>query len=249
VFSDLVAAPPLIWLGASLPVLGYVALLWFLCRGTEPSTLRLAAFAWGVVAAPALSMHANNALYARAPDLTPVLLAPAVEEVAKAAAIALLFLVPDGGARSGVILGGLAGLGFSLTENVGYLMIAAVQDGSTGLWRAIWVRGIVAGAKHGLFTATAGAAIGWARRASATTTRIIGFAVAGLTAAVAQHALWNGIASHVITDVLCNAPSPGGSCAGPDRVDLLVSVPALTAICLAPGALALRWVTRANQNR
>ncbi len=242
--SDLLAAPPLIWLGASLPVLGYVALLWCTCRGPERSTLRLAAFTWGMVAAPALSMHVNDALLARVPDLTPVLLAPLVEEVAKGAAIALLFLVPNGGVRTGVILGGLSGLGFSLTENVGYLTIAALQDGSAGVWRAIWLRGIVAGAKHALFTATAGAAIGWARDATASTRRIVGFAVAGLAAAVSQHVLWNGVASRVITDVLCHATSPGGPCAGPDAVDLLVRVPAFTAICLAPSALALVLVAR-----
>ena len=242
--SDLVTAPPLIWLGVSLPVVGYVALLWLLWRGSESFTLRLAAFAWGAIAAPALSMHANDALYARAPDLTPVLFAPFVEETVKAAAIALLFFVADGGVRSGVMLGGLAGLGFSMAENVGYLMMAAVQDGPAGVWRAIWLRGIVAGAKHALFTATAGAAIGWARRMPATTSRALGFAVTGFAAAVAQHALWNDVASQVITDALCNAASPGGSCAGPDAVDLLVRVPAFTVICLTPGVLALVAITR-----
>jgi RsiW-degrading membrane proteinase PrsW (M82 family) len=238
------AAPPPILLGATIPVLGYVVLLCLMRRGCDRSTLLLAAFTWGVVVAPALSLHVDDALLARAPDLTPVLLAPLVEEVAKAAALALLFLVPAGGVRTGMALGGLVGLGFTLTENVGYLTLAALQDGSAGIWRAIWLRGVVAGAKHAVFTATAGAAIGWARDRGASTRRLVGFAVAGLVAAVSQHVLWNGVASSVIADVLCHATSPHGSCAGPDGVDLFVRVPVLAAICLAPGVLVLRFVAR-----
>jgi RsiW-degrading membrane proteinase PrsW (M82 family) len=244
VSSDIAVAPPEMLLGAAIPVVGYVVLLWLAWRGPERATVRLAAFAWGVLAAPAIAVHANDLLLARAPDLTPVLFAPLVEEIAKAAALALLLVVPNGGIRTGIGLGALAGLGFSLTENIGYLTLAALQDGTTGMWRAIWLRGVVGGSKHAVFTATAGAAIGWARGARASTRRIAGFAVAGLAAAVLQHVLWNGVASRVVTDVLCHATSPGGWCAGPDAVDLLVRIPVLTVMCLAPGVLGLVVVAR-----
>jgi len=241
--SEIAVAPPEMLLGAALPVAAYVVLLWSAWRGPERATVRLAAFVWGVVAAPKIAVHVDDLLLARAPDLTPVLLAPLVEEIAKAAALGLLLLVPNGGVRTGILLGALVGLGFSLTENIGYLTLAALQDGSTGMWRAIWLRGVVGGSKHAIFTATTGAAVGWARLAPSArhATAVV---AAGFAGAVAQHVLWNGVASYAITGVLCHAPQPGGPCAGPDTVDILVRLPALTAGCLAPGLLALATFAR-----
>lgn len=246
--SEIAVAPPEMVLGAALPVVAYVVLLWLAWRGPERPTVRLAAFAWGVFAAPAIAVRANDLLLARAPDLTPVLLAPLVEEIAKAAALALLLLVPHGGMRTGILLGALAGLGFSLTENIGYLTLAALQDGPTGMWRAIWLRGVVGGSKHAVFTATTGAAVGWARLAPSLR-RAIGVVAAGFAGAVAQHVLWNGVASHAIIGVLCHATQPGGPCAGPDTADVLVRIPALTVGCLAPGALALAACARQARGR
>src|SRR5262249_33899434 len=132
--------PPPILLGAALPVLAWVVVLWIAARGSERAAVRLAAFSWGVVVAPALAMAANDALLARAPVLTPVVFAPVVEETAKAIALVLLLRVPRAGARVGIVLGALAGFGFSLTENVGYLTLAALADGASGIWRGIWLR-------------------------------------------------------------------------------------------------------------
>jgi RsiW-degrading membrane proteinase PrsW (M82 family) len=243
---ELAQTPPLILLGATLPVVGFVALVLWQVRAWRP--LLLVTFVWGAVAAPVLSLHANHALLAHAPALTPILLAPLVEEMAKAAVLGLLFLARDGGVRTGIACGALAGLGFSLTENVGYLTLAALQDGQAGVWRAIWLRGVVGGAKHAVFTATAGAALGRARVVRANVTRVE-LAVAGLAGAVAQHVLWNGVASYAITDVLCNAVRPGGPCGGPDAVDLLIRVPALTVACLGPGALVLVAISRRARER
>ena len=241
---ELAQTSPLILLGATLPVVGFVGLVLWRVRAWR--LLLLVAFVWGAVAAPALSLYANHALLARAPTLTPILLAPLVEEMAKAAVLGLLFLVRDGGVRSGIACGALAGLGFSLTENVGYLTLAALQDGPAGVWRAIWLRGVVGGAKHAVFTATTGAALGRARVARSNAARI-GLGVAGLAGAVAQHILWNGVASYAITNVLCNAVRPGGPCGGPDAADLLMRVPALTVACLAPGVLVLVAMSRRSR--
>lgn len=243
--SALAGAPPFILLGAALPVAGFTALLLWIARGWHERHRRLlVAFLWGVLVAPALSAYANDLLLARAPVLTPVLLAPLVEELAKAAVLGLLLLSSaDDGIRTGLVCGALTGLGFSLTENVGYLTLAAIQDGPGGVWRAIWLRGIVGGAKHPVFTATTGAAFGRARAMPAGAART-GLAIAGLGGAVLQHAVWNGVASRAITGVMCHAASAGGPCQGPDTVDLLVRIPPLILACLAPGLLGLAVVAR-----
>jgi RsiW-degrading membrane proteinase PrsW (M82 family) len=237
--TDLAQASPLILLGAALPVVGFAALVLWRVHAWRP--LLLVAFVWGAFAAPVLAVHANDALLVRAPVLTPVVLAPLVEEVAKALVLGLLFVVADGGVRSGIACGALAGLGFSLTENVGYLTLAAVQDGPAGVWRAIWLRGIVGGAKHPVFTATTGAALGRVRAMPAGAART-GVGIAGLGGAVLQHAVWNGVVSRAITDVMCHAASAGGPCQGPDTVDLLVRIPARILACIAPGLFGLAIV-------
>ena len=70
-------------------------------------------------------------------------------------------------AREGALLGALIGLGFELVENQHYLTLAAVQAGTAGLVRGVWVRGILGGLKHAVFTAITGAGLGWAREATA----------------------------------------------------------------------------------
>lgn len=242
------ATPPAIVLGAMLPIAGFLALVLRLDRnGDERRTLLLATFLWGAAVAPFLAARVNDALLARVPAVTPILLGPAVEELAKAAALALLVFVRPGelgGVRGGLVYGAVVGLGFTMAENLGSLTLAAVQGGPAGLERAIWVRGIVAGSRHAVFTATTGAAFGWARERPAQAARI-GLAVAGLVAAVLQHVVWNGIASRAITDVLCNAALPGGPCrVAPDPLDLFLWIPLIALAGVGPGLGLLAVIVR-----
>jgi hypothetical protein len=96
-----------------------------------------------------------------------------------------------------------------------------------------------------MFTAAVGAAIGWADDRGRRGTARAGAVALGLAAAIVLHAIWNGVLSHAITVVLCNAPPGGTACApAPDTSDLLLAVPALEAAFLIPSAAALRRVAR-----
>ena len=107
---------------------------------------------WGALGAAFLASAMNDALSvwvdavageegARA--FVPALGGPIVEEVTKAAGlVAILLLAPGAlaGLVDGIVCGALVGLGFTMTENIRYLTLAALQGGSAGLDRALWVR-------------------------------------------------------------------------------------------------------------
>jgi len=100
--------------------------------------------------------------------------------------------------------------------------------GAPGLGRSVYLRGLLAGADHAIFTATIGAGIGWARTAQAESVRRLAPVVAA-AAACLQHIAWNGVASEAIVGALCGAEVPGGACrAMPSDHDLVVVVPLLT---------------------
>src|SRR5262249_30768612 len=141
--------------------------------------------------------------------------------------------------RAGIVVGGAIGLGFAVAENAAYFLLAGVQGGASGLVRAIVVRGLLEGAVHPLFTASAGAGLGPARARSRPVPAVLGFA-----AAVGQHALWNGVASPAVSGILCDGMGPGGACRGdPDAYGLL-ALPLIVGTALAPGVVALATLAR-----
>jgi protease PrsW len=236
--------------GAVLPGLGYAVLLLWIARAARvrvrPAVVAFA-LVWGAgVAAPVASL-ANALLQARGWSLALVGVPP-VEEAAKAAVLVALVLfwrtaVRD--VRAGIVLGGLVGLGFAQLENLGYLLLARVQDGPAGLLRAIAVRGILEGAVHPVFTATTGAGLG-----AALTRRRVAPGLFGFAAAVTQHALWNGVASGAVNAVLCNGVTPTGACRGnPDAAHIILTVPFVVAASLAPGIIALTALARSANPR
>jgi protease PrsW len=246
-----IGTPSVVLLGALLPALGYVALvLWigYELRTRMSVTVALFAVGWGAgVAAPAAAL-VNDLLQAQLGTggwRLPVTGAPVLEEAAKAAALcALIALWPmeARGLRAGLVIGGLIGIGFSLAENIGYFLLAGVQGGPAGLVRAIAIRGFLEGAVHPLFAASTGAGVGAAR---ADAGRRALPALLGFGAAVAQHALWNGLASPTVNDILCNGTGPSGACRGdPDGVQILAIVPLVVAAALAPGVLTLTALAR-----
>jgi len=168
--------------------------------------------------------------------------APLVEELLKGLGVLLLLVLrPDAvrGARDGAFLGAMVGLGFEMVENRHYLTVAAVQAGVAGLWRGLWVRGVLAGLKHALFAAITGAGLGWARLAARGRRRLV-VPLGALGAAVVQHGVWNVVASQAITDALCSAPAPGAACQpAPPASALFLTVPLIVAFCMAPGTIGL----------
>jgi RsiW-degrading membrane proteinase PrsW (M82 family) len=204
--------------------------------------LMAAAFLWGALIAAPISQH----LAARW-RLDPVATAPVVEEALKAAPLVLLAATRVA-AFDLLVAAALAGLGFSATENVQYMQLAAVQGGDLGLARAVYLRGFLQGLNHAVFTGAVAAGLGWARVAHTAGMRALA-SVLGFGAAVGQHALWNGLGSGAVTGVLCNALARGGPCRNPDGVDLFVWIPLIVTAVIGPGALALLAVAHRAADR
>lgn len=244
--SGLAATPPVIAAAALLPPLGFAGVVVLLDRrDREPWMALAAAFLWGAAVAAPVSRWTNDLILAT-PALAPAapgLLGPAVEEVAKASALLVVLGVwrrTLADPVDGIVYGALAGLGFAAMENVGYYVLASLQGGAAGFARAVWLRGVLQGLNHAAFTATTGAAVGWAvARRDAGPAR--GLVVAlGVGLALLVHAVWNAIAAAAITQVLCAAPAPGAPCApAPARLDLLLTVPVLVGTFVGPTVAAL----------
>jgi RsiW-degrading membrane proteinase PrsW (M82 family) len=211
----------------------------------RPWAPSLAMLLWGSGVAAPLALVVNDLLVAGAGrELTAVLAAPLAEETIKALALlALLLLLPGEvrDARDGILCGALVGVGFAPVENASYLTLAAIQGGPGGLLSGLYLRGVVEGLNHAVFTAAVGAGLGWARSGRA---RLAAPAL-GFGAAVGQHVLWNAVASRAITVSLCGAETPGGACASaPAPEALFVTAPLIAMAALGPGGLALLAVAR-----
>jgi RsiW-degrading membrane proteinase PrsW (M82 family) len=249
--------PAIIVVAAIVPALAYAMLLAALdARRPRPWRALLSLFLWGAVVAAFCAARMNDLVgaglagstgEAQARVLVATAGAPVIEEVLKAAGLVLMLAVRPAllrSARDGIISGAWIGLGFDLAENLEYLTLAAVQGGTAGLIRGVWVRGFLGGLKHAVFTGTAGAGLGWARDARTPRARVLVPACA-LLAAIAQHAAWNAVASEAITQALCGAATPHAACrATPADLALFVSVPLIVVLFVGPGALALLAIAR-----
>ncbi|OEU96413.1 PrsW family intramembrane metalloprotease [Streptomyces oceani] len=206
-----------------LPVpLLVLALRWL--DAVEPTPWRNLGFAlaWGACAATLISLLANSlttkwlatSVVTESPtsaeSLGTTVVAPVVEEAAKAAAILLLYLFRPNhftGVATGIVIAGMTATGFAFTENVLYLGHAYGQDTAftdsggieldQSLTAATFVTRIVFSPfAHPLFTGLAGAAFGLAaalphRRRAA---RVL-LPLVGLLTAIGLHAVWNAAAT------------------------------------------------------
>ncbi len=257
-FVVVAASPPAVAFGVLVPGMLFAAALGWLQRGDRrPAVLIVAMLLWGAAAAAPLARAANDlvrawfALFAGgdARELTATIAAPVVEEVAKAAGLVLVLLVARRalrGVRDGIVYGAAVGIGFVVAENLLYLAFAMLAGGAGGLARAVYVRGVVAGLDHAVFTATLGAGIGAAAAAASPSDppgarpRAARLLVVAAAAAVAQHLVWNALAAPALVAALCGAAIAGGPCRDvPAARDLVVTVPVVAALALGPGVAAL----------
>lgn len=182
-------------LAAAVPTAIYTLLLWWLDRyEKEPLALLFAAFLWGSLPAAALALTAGWLLelpLASTP-LGPGVglsgLAPIIEEPIKALALLALFQLARGeldGPLDGIVYGALVGFGFSMTENLLFFLI--YPEDLTGLF---WLRGVLFGLNHALFTSVVGLAFGTLRYARTRWAALLAVPVA-LLVAIALHALHN----------------------------------------------------------
>jgi len=93
-------------------------------------------------------------------------LAPLVEEPAKALGLLVIYFFSrrrvheTHGPLSGVVYGGIIGLGFTFTEDILYIVGAAEQVGVAGFFGVYFFRTILLGLGHATFTALAGLGFG-----------------------------------------------------------------------------------------
>ncbi|MFD8155625.1 PrsW family intramembrane metalloprotease [Streptomyces sp. NPDC001046] len=202
---------------AVLPVPLLLASFRWLDR-VEPGPWRnlLFCFAWGACAAALIAIVANSfatrwiatatADPSRADTLGATVIAPVVEESAKAAAVLLVFLFRRRdftGIIDGVVIAGVTATGFAFTENILYLGTAFGTDrltGGTGIASVtaatFFVRIVMSPFAHPLFTVLTGIGFGVAAlRGDAGRVRRVVFPLAGLLLAMGMHALWNGSSS------------------------------------------------------
>lgn len=255
-FAQLVRDTPALVVAAS--VVPALVAAWLTSRvvhaRAEPG-LMPAAFLAGAVLAAFLSSRTNAHLLAwltglvgepQARLLTPAFGAPLVEEVGKAIALAALVIIRQralAGVAEGIACGALVGIGFAMTENLGYLTLAALQGGMLGLARGVYLRALIGSLVHATFTASTGAGLGYLRRPGSESTRIVA-PVIGLGLAIAQHLAWNALAADAIEDLLCRPVTPGSACPPPSAARLFLAVPGVVAATVGPGLAMLFMLAR-----
>lgn len=196
---------------AVLPVPPLLAVFHWLGRARPgPWPGHLFAFTWGACAAALIAIVANSFasrwMAAAGTDpheadrLGSILVAPVVEELAKAAALLLVCLFSGprfAGITDGIVVAGFTACGFAFTENVLYLGNAYVDDLASGAplsdsltAATFFVRVVLSPFAHPLFTVWTGLGLGWAAGAAGRRYRSLA-PTAGLLLAVAVHALWN----------------------------------------------------------
>ncbi|MEU6403991.1 PrsW family intramembrane metalloprotease [Streptomyces sp. NPDC046985] len=171
------------------------------------------AFAWGACAAALIALVANSfatkwiaAATADPGDahaLGATVIAPVVEESAKAAAVLLIFLFRRRdvtGVVDGAVVAGVTATGFAFTENILYLGTAFGADQLTGdrgvasvTAATFFVRVVMSPFAHPLFTVCTGIGFGLAALAGERQRlRRVLAPAAGLLLAMGMHAFWNG---------------------------------------------------------
>lgn len=181
-------------LAAVVPTTLYTLLIWWLDRyEKEPLPLLVAAFLWGSLPAVAIALLTGRLLAVPlaaspfGPGLSAGPLAALIEEPAKAIALLLLYAFARDefdGPLDGIVYGALIGFGFAMSENLLFFLAYPAELGSL-----FWLRGVLFGLTHALFTSIVGLALGLTRLSPGRSARL-GFSLA-LLSAIALHALHN----------------------------------------------------------
>ncbi|MDY7040085.1 MAG: PrsW family intramembrane metalloprotease [Chloroflexota bacterium] len=197
---------------ALIPPVIYLLVVWWADRyEREPLALIIATFVWGAL--PALLLAAVLRLGFELPlqvlgrhrleVVSGTLLAPLIEELLKAAAIALIYWRwrdEFDNVLDGIVYGSMVGFGFAMTANLLTYIGNFLFDGYAGLNRAIFLQGVVFGLNQALYSALVGAGFGLARAVRKGRGRWL-WPLAGLLIAVAAHTLQNTATHLAATDV------------------------------------------------
>jgi protease PrsW len=213
----------------------------------EPWQLLLSAFLWGAVVATFVAALFNDLIgaiitamvgEALGEVLTASVVAPVVEETAKGFALLILYFIlrhEFDNVLDGIVYGSLVGIGFAMTENILYFGRMLQENGLIGLGILFYLRVILGGFGHALYTGTIGAGLGYARE---TRRRwIIPVIVPGAyLLGIGQHAAWNFLAATLVPALLPDDLNP--------LVLLFVVMPITSLVLTAPGILALLVIAR-----
>ncbi len=191
----------------AIPFLQVVHQLDYLER--EPPVLLAIAFGWGGLVATSLALSGNSAIHdiiaktvspAFGDVWTPAIAGPSTEETAKALGVLVIVLLARHQLNSvldGVVYGALIGLGFQVVEDFVYAVnaVALAGDGDqlTPVAVVFLARGFLGGLwSHTMFTALAGAGIGYAVVSVHRSRWIrLGVAVLAFAGAWTCHFVWN----------------------------------------------------------
>lgn len=208
-------------IAAFVPAVLYSAIVLYIDRyEAEPWYTLLGAFLWGAVVAVVFSvifeLLAGSIVFAAyGPEASEfiglAITAPIVEELTKGAALVVLLIAfrnEFDDVLDGIVYGALVGLGFAMTENILYFGAVYLEEGVVGLGVLFVLRVVLGGFAHALYTATTGAALGWARSQYGRGAARVLVPLAGLSLAIIQHALWNGTA-YFIAENTSDEPSAG----------------------------------------
>jgi len=188
-----------------LPMAFYAWVLYYLDRyEKEPLKLLVSVFLWGGIIAAGAAFVINSITSSGiyfitqsefATQLTiSTLVAPVVEETLKGAAVLIVFLFFRSEFDSlldGLVYAGIAALGFAATENSWYIyQLGFLEYGWEGLLKMTFVRSVLVGWQHPLYTAFIGLGFAFSRRSKEPFIRWISPLV-GWTLAVILHLLHN----------------------------------------------------------
>lgn len=180
----------------------------------EPRGNLALAFVWGACVSTLFALVGNSfgafflaSLFGKQAGmaLTPVVVAPVVEESIKALVLFgfLWFRHQElDGPTDGVIYAGMVGLGFAMVEDVLYytktftmgLEEAGLAGGVAAVSVNFIMRGVLTPMLHPLFTSMAGLALGYAALRRTKAVRVA-LPASGLAVGIVLHGLWNYVAA------------------------------------------------------
>ena len=188
-------------IGAALPVAIYLAVIWWLDRyEREPFWLVGLTFGYGAVFGIIFGILGSLALidFFGITDrgVAAWLVAPIVEEPAKAAILLLLLLGRHfDNTTDGLIYGAATGLGFAMTENFLYFERLYDPNHPQAFEALVLMRGLFTALMHCAASAIVGAMLGFYRYRGKTKQWVIAPAI-GLTLAILIHGIFNGALVH-----------------------------------------------------
>jgi protease PrsW len=173
-----------------------LVLFWLDRYEPEPARYRLAAIGWGAVVAVALSVIAEELLFAVPGTNTfteTAIIAPVVEETGKGLFLVVVVIFRRNqihGLLDGLIYGALAGVGFAFVEDIVYYL-SSLESGALPV--TFFLRGVMGPFAHPLFTSALGIGIGIAVTTRRPAVRVLA-PILGFLGSVIMHGIWNGSA-------------------------------------------------------